>query len=256
MSNVFGSDYASSYDLLYGDKDYAAECDVIEGVIRDFGLKPARSILDLGCGTGNHALPLAERGYEVTGVDRSAEMLAQVRAKARQQGSLNVILHSGDIGSIDLGRKFDTALMMFAVLGYQIENAKVLAALKSARRHLNPGGILLFDVWYGPAVLHLRPSERAKVIPTPEGQMVRFASGALDIPQQTCTVNYQVWRIKEDRVVARVTESHRMRYFFPLELDLLLETAGFLRLRTGAFPEFSSEPDENTWNVLVAARAV
>jgi hypothetical protein len=50
--------------------------------------------------------------------------------------------------------------MMFAVLGYQGENDDVLAALKTAHRHARPGGLFLFDVWYGPAVLHERPSQR------------------------------------------------------------------------------------------------
>jgi len=256
VSDVFGTGYASSYDLFYSDKDYTAECDLVEQIIREYGLKPTRSILDLGCGTGNHSLPLAKRGYEVVGVDRSEEMLAQVRAKAAESGAAKASFQAGDIRTVDVGRKFDAALMMFAVLGYQIDNESVLSALKTARRHLNPGGLLIFDVWYGPAVLHLRPSERAKVIPTPEGQVIRFANGTLDTTNQTCTVNYQVWRIKEDRVVARVEESHHMRFFFPLELDLLLTSTGFSRLHTGAFPDFTRDPDEDTWNILVVARGV
>jgi SAM-dependent methyltransferase len=256
MTSVFGGEYANSYDLLYSDKNYTAECSVIDAIINEYGLKPSRSILDLGCGTGNHALPLAQRGYEITGVDRSDEMLARFRRKARETNASNVSCHSGDICSIDLGRTFDAALMMFAVLGYQLENAQVLSALRSAWQHLNPGGLLVFDVWYGPAVLHLRPSERAKVIPVPGGEVLRSANGTLNIPKQTCTVNYELWRLERNRVVARISESHQMRYFFPLELDLLLETAGFSRLRTGAFPDFTSEANETTWNVLVVARKV
>ena len=252
MNSTFSGGYATSYDLLYGEKDYAGECDLIERIISEYGLKPTGSLLDLGCGTGNHALPLASRGYGVAGVDRSEEMLAQVRAKAQT----NAAFHAGDIRSIELGKTFDAALMMFAVLGYQLANEDVIQALGNARRHLNAGGLLIFDVWYGPAVLHLRPSERAKVVPTPEGQIVRFAGGSLDISRQICTVNYQVWQIQEDRVVSRVEESHRMRYFFPLEIELLLNSARFTRLRTGAFPEFAREPDEDTWNVLVVAKAV
>jgi hypothetical protein len=94
------------------------------------------------------------------------------------------------------------------------------------------------------------------VIPTPEGQIVRFASGSLDIARQICTVDYQLWRIEGDRVVSRVRESHGMRYFFTLEIDLLLESTDFTRLRIGGFPNLDRDPDENTWNVLVVAKAV
>ena len=66
MSEVFGSAYANVYDALYHDKDYSAECDMIEGILKRYGESPVRSILDLGCGTGNHAVPFAERGYDLT----------------------------------------------------------------------------------------------------------------------------------------------------------------------------------------------
>jgi len=78
---VFGQVYADQYDLLYSDKNYEAECDLIEEVFRRYAKSSVETILDLGCGTGGHAFPLARRGYRVTGVDRSAEMLAHAREK-------------------------------------------------------------------------------------------------------------------------------------------------------------------------------
>src|SRR5438477_349480 len=56
---------------MYSGKDYEGECGLIVEAVQRFGLDPTRSILDLGCGTGGHAIPLARRGYEVVGVDRS-----------------------------------------------------------------------------------------------------------------------------------------------------------------------------------------
>lgn len=257
MSKVFGPSYADAYDLLYRDKDYAAECDLIERIFEIYGDGSIRSVLDLGCGTGNHALPLAQRRYEVVGVDRSESMLAHARAKADSlSGSSSVAFHQGDLRSVDLKRHFDAALMMFAVLGYQLGNADVLCALRNARQHLHPGGLFIFDVWYGPAVLHLRPCQRAKVIATPEGQILRVASGELDIRRHVCTVHFHVWRLQGDQLVGETEESHSVRYFFPLELEFFLERAGFATIRLGAFPEFDRDPDETTWNVLGVARTV
>lgn len=257
MSDVFGALYANAYDILYDDKDYATECDLIERIFQTYGDDSINSILDLGCGTGNHAIHLAQRGYEVVGVDRSESMLAQARKKAAGLGTYrnNIAFERGDIRSIDLQRHADSALMMFAVLGYQLENANVLLALSAARRHLCPGGLLILDVWYGPAVLHQRPSQRVKVIPIPGGQILRVASGELDIRCHVCSVHFHVWRIEAGRLVDETKESHSVRYFFPLELDLLLESSGFELIRLGAFPEFDEDPDEKTWNVLGVARA-
>ena len=259
MNEVFGSNYADAYDMVYGDKDYAAECDLIERLFHKYGDGSIASVLDLGCGTGNHALLLHQRGYEVVGVDRSASMLAHARRKAANfdpsRGTTDAF-RQGDIRNVDLQRFFDAVLIMFAVLGYQLENSDVLAALKTARRHLRSGGLLIFDVWYGPAVLHERPSQRVKIIPIPAGHILRVASGELDINRHRCTVKSDVWRLERDRPVSKTDEIHEVRYFFPQELRLFLQCTGFESVRLGAFPEFDREPDETVWNVLGVAHAV
>ncbi len=256
VSEVFGPSYVDAYDALYHDKDYPAECDLIERIFQTYGGSAVRSVLDLGCGTGSHAVTLARRGYEVVGVDRSDVMVSHARRKvAHSVANGMVVIQQGDIRDIALQRQFDAAIMMFAVLGYQLENADVLAALRAARRHLRPGGLLVFDVWYGPAVLCQRPSERVKVVPTPGGQTFRSASAQLDIRRHVCSVRFRMRRWEGEQFVGETEETHQVRYFFPLELSLLLESSGFVPLRLGAFPEFDRDPDEATWNVLGVARA-
>ena len=253
MNDLFGANYAAAYDQLYGDKDYTAEVDLLEHVFRCYSPLAVKRVLDLGCGTGNHAVPLAQRGYAVVGVDRSAEMLRQAGERA---SAARFVL--GDITSTQLDGAFDAVLMMFAVLGYQTRNCEAQAALSTARRHLATGGLLFADVWYGPAVLAQRPSDRVKVIDAFDGgQLIRVASSALDTHGDVCTVRYHLWRIVGGRVQAEVREEHPMRYFFEPELELLLSHVGFKLERVGAFPRFfEEEPSEETWNVAFAARAI
>ena len=247
---VFGAAYAGAYDGLYRDKDYAAECDLVERIFKDYADQPIRRVLDLGCGTGRHAAELARRGYEVVGVDRSAEML-----RLTQAGTCARFVQS-DITTLQLGEKFDAVLIMFAVLGYLTDNASVEAALKVAREHLHPGGLLFADVWYGPAVLSQRPSERVKVIETPDGDtVIRVASSHLDVRRNLCTVDYHLWRLNGDRVCAEIQEQHAMRYFFEPELERFLTEKSFEVQRFGAFPTFDDEPGEHTWNIAFVARA-
>ena len=257
MSELFGSEYADAYDILYKDKDYLEESRLIDRLLQTYGNGRVRSVLDLGCGTGSHALPLAQRGYEVVGVDRSARMLESAREKAAS-GQINgkVNFYQEDIRSFQMERFFDASLMMFAVLGYQLKNRDVLAALRGARKHLRSGGLFVFDVWYGPAVLRQGPSERVKLIPTDRGQILRVASGDLDVERQLCKVRYRLWKIEGERLIGQTEETHLMRYFFPLELNLFLECSGFVPVRLGVFPEFDRDPDTTTWNVLGLARAV
>jgi SAM-dependent methyltransferase len=256
VKELFGSDYADCYDELYTDKDYGAECDLIERVLRTYGEGKMSSILDLGCGTGNHALALVSRDYKVIGIDRSESMLDQARNKAASLGLSPDNFQRADIRKLDVGRQFDAALLMFAVLGYQLNNSDVTATLGSVRRHIRMGGLLMFDVWYGPAVLFQRPTGRVKVIPTSSGSIHRVASSELDTSRHVCTVHYHVSTFAAERLVTETEEEHTMRYFFPLELNLFLETAGFKLVRLGAFPAFDRDPDERTWNVLCVARPV
>jgi 2-polyprenyl-3-methyl-5-hydroxy-6-metoxy-1,4-benzoquinol methylase len=142
MSPVLGMEYSDSYDLLYEEKDYDGECTLIETIIRDYSKIPVHSILDLGCGTGNHSFRLAKRGYDVTDVDRSNEMLDLAKAKADQK-KIHCTFFQSDLREFDNHKKYDAVIMMFAVLGYQQENEDVLAALKTVSKHLKKGGIFI-----------------------------------------------------------------------------------------------------------------
>jgi SAM-dependent methyltransferase len=252
MPQTFGRLYADAYDTLYQDKDYAGECDLIEHIFLSHGNQAITSVLDLGCGSGGHAVCLAKRGYKVTGVDRSEEMLGHARRKL--SGDKRLSLVHGDIRNLDLDRRFDAAIMMFAVLGYQLENSDVLATLKAARNHLRPEGLLVFDVWYGPAVLIQRPSQRVKIVQTSTGRFLRTTDAELDIHNHRTKVQFNVWELDGDRLVTENRETHLMRFFFSKELELFLDIAGFEPVAVRSFPDFDNEPDETTWNVVVVAR--
>lgn len=250
--SVFGG-YATFYDTFYQTKDYGAECDFIEQLFARYAGEPIHTLLDLGCGTGGHALPLAQRGYQVTGVDRSEVMLAA----ARQKGEFtNVRFFQGDIRELDLGECFNAIISMFAVIGYMVSNEDLLAAFCTARRHLRSGGLFCFDTWFGPAVLADRPGDRHRIIMRDTERIVRLASSKLNILQQTVDVHYTILRLRDDHVLSEVEETHTMRFLFPQETMLLLEQAGFRVLRVCPFLRPDDEIDEREWNMAVVAEAV
>lgn len=253
--DVFGT-YAQFYDILYQDKDYAAECDFLETVFSRYASAPICHILDLGCGTGGHALLLAQRGYSVTGVDLSEKMLSVARAKASAMELANVpSFQQGDMRNLDLGMTFDAVLSMFAVVSYMVNNVDLQAALRSARRHLNSGGLFVFDAWFGPAVLTERPTNRFKIVEVGGERIIRFTHSKLDLLQHTVNVHYKVLRLQGKCIVDEVDEVHPIRFLFPQEVTHYLDETGFQVKKLCPFLRPDDDLDERDWNISVVAEA-
>jgi len=253
---VFGA-YSQYYDLLYRDKDYAAEVDYVCKLV-ERERPGSRSLLDLGCGTGRHDFLLAERGYQVTGIDLSSDML-QVADAERSRRLESVpraeppTFSQGDVRSVKLGRQFDVVISLFHVMSYQSTNDDLLAGLGTLHDHTRPGGLVLFDAWYGPAVLSERPAVRIKRLQGEACEVTRLAEPELHPNDNLVDVNYQIFinsRATQQTDVLR--ETHRMRYLFVPEVKLLLERVG-LRLERAC--EFGSERPlgTGTWNALFVA---
>jgi len=223
MSQVFDA-YARYYDLLYQDKDYAGEAEYVAAHIRK-QVPQAKRILELGCGTGAHAEHLARIGYTVHGVDISEAMLARAEArKAALPRDVAALLSFslGDVRTARTGETYDAVISLFHVMSYQTTNAALEAAFATAKVHLNPGGLFLFDCWYGPAVLSDSPVVRVKRLEDDEIEVLRIAEPVMHYNENVVDVNYQV--MITERATGRleqVREMHRMRYLFMPEIDLL-----------------------------------
>jgi SAM-dependent methyltransferase len=254
MTGVFGPTYSKSYDLLYHDKDYTHECDLIERIFQSYATTKIKSILDFGCGTGGHSIILAQRGYELYCVDRSQHMLSVAKRKAHEIGQ-SITFHQADIVSVDLGEKYDACICMFTVLGYQLNNADVESTMRTVRKHLKPGGLFIFDFWYGPAVINIKPSQRIKTLNKNATQLIRIANPKIDFRNHTIEITYTLMLIKDNVVVEQTAEEHTVRYFFPLELERFLSASDFVLEHLWSFNEFDRDPDATTWNVLAVVRA-
>lgn len=244
--SVFGN-YSRYYDLLYRHKDYQGEAEYIHSLIEKH--RPgARTLLDLGCGTGRHASLLAERGYDVTGVDRSPDMLAEARARGAGGGRTEFV--EGDLRSARLGREFDVVVSLFHVLSYQTTNADLAAAFATLRAHLAPGGLFIFDCWYGPAVLNLRPAVRVLRLEDDRTAVTRLAEPVLHPNANVVDVNYHVFvKDKQTSQVSELREKHSMRYLFAPEVEFLLASAGLTPRGLEAFMA-EGGPGLETWTAV------
>ena len=245
-------EYARYYDLLYKDKDYAGEAAFVLDCLTRAGCAP-RTLLDLGCGTGRHALALANRGLTVTGVDMSQTMLdmgARLFAHTAPlpEGTPLPDLHLGDARSARLGRRFDAVISLFHVLSYQNSEQDAVDFFRTAREHLSPGGFFLCDFWYGPGVLTDLPTHRKRRLEDEAVRMVRLADPEHLVNENIVRVYYKISLTdKATRKVAEIEECHSMRYWFLPELRYLAGQAGFTACKEGVWME-DRAPERSTWN--------
>jgi SAM-dependent methyltransferase len=254
MTEFFGHKYAKYYDVLYADKNYERECDFIEHVFEQYSpLKPTK-ILDVGCGTGGHLVHLAKRGYEVVGIDKSESMIRIAEEKIRRH-ELHAKVMVADVLNFNLNEEFDACISMFAEINYIIETDDIIKAFKNVRRHLRQGGLFVFDFWYGPAVLTIRPSSRVKIVEKDGIKVIRTVVPELDTFHSIQRSNYHLIAIKDGKVIDETQEVHVLRYLFPQELIHYLNEAGFKVLKFCEFPFLDKPPSETTWNVAAIAMA-
>ena len=140
---------AKIYDAIYRSvgKDYAAEAEKLQALIRQHKQSSGNSLLDVGCGTGGHLAYLSGR-FSVEGLDSSDRMLAE--AKEKYPG---VPLHLADMADFDLHCRFDVITCLFSAIGYVRTLRRLSQAIRTFATHLLPGGVILVEPWFGPGVL-------------------------------------------------------------------------------------------------------
>lgn len=132
---------APVYDRFTGGHDHAAWAGILEAIAQAAGLCGARA-LDLGCGTGSSTRPLLERGYQVTGVDRSPAMLARAREKLGPA----VRLECADMRALPALGRFDLVWCVADGVNCLLDDAELVAAFAGVRANLAPEGVFVFDV--------------------------------------------------------------------------------------------------------------
>jgi SAM-dependent methyltransferase len=252
----FAKLHAQVYDTIYAAKDYAGECDALEALFSRWGKGPIRRVLDIGCGTGGHALVLAKRGYQVTGLDRSPAMLARAQQKAEQAG-VEIEFVNGDgeeAAKVMSGRSFDAVVMCFTTLGYFVEEGSLLKLFAAVKELLRPGGVFVADYWYGPAVLRSGPSTTVRPYELSDrSSLLRIAAGGVDILRQHYHIELRFLHWRDHDFLHDETEHHTLRFFFPGELRVLCATAGLELMALTAFSDVKATPStEDWWSALVA----
>lgn len=241
--------YSLYYDLLYQDKDYQAEADYLHHLITQYSTK-STSILELGSGTGKHANLLAEKGYNILGLERSAEMVAI----ANKTKANNIDFKVADITDFQIDQSFDVVLSLFHVISYLTYNNSLISTFKHVHTHLNEKGLFIFDIWHSSAVHFQLPEKRTKSFQNEEIHVIRHATPIIDAEQNIVEVNYEI-NVKDLKagITTNIDESHPMRHFSKPEIELLAYATGFEVIHSEEFLS-KAKPSVETWGVCYILR--
>ncbi len=184
FESFFGEDYFEIYrDVLSAERT----AEEVAGIVALLGLDAGARVLDVACGHGRHAIPLAKRGFEVTGYDLTELFIERARADAAEQGA-DVRWVRGDMRELAFDGEFDAAINVFTAFGYFEDPEDDLETLRGIRRALRPGGRFLLET------LH-RDGLPARFLP----------QNAHKTPNGTIVLQERVWDLARDVIDEHVT---------------------------------------------------
>lgn len=250
---IFG-DYAKYYDLFYEKKNYRKECRYLEAVLKKYSKGKPVTILDMGCGTGNHAIPLAQRGYHVTGLDASRAMLSFAKTKTQKAG-LKIDYHQGRFQKFSIPKKFDVVIAMFSVVDYLLTDHDLQATLQNVKNHLKQNSLFVFDFWNQSAVEKYFTPQKSQSFKSGSRRVIRASTTRLIPGRRHCEVHYKCRVEEKGKIVSRIDEKHVVRYFAVEEMRQFLTRAGFEVLSCHPFLSFNAAVRKNTWDAAIVARS-
>ncbi|GIH14494.1 methyltransferase [Rugosimonospora africana] len=214
QDGIWDEDAASRYDTP-GTGQFAP--DVLGPTVdRLAELANGGAALEFAIGTGRVAVPLAERGVPVTGIELSRPMLDQLRAKA-DEATIPVIV--GDMATATAPGKYTLVYLVYNTISNLLTQAEQVECFRNAARHLTPGGRFVIELWV-PELRKLPPGQSAVVWSSEPGYI---GLDTYDVLHQHVVSHH--FRFDESRQ-ARLTRSPH-RYIWPAELDLMAALAGF-----------------------------
>ena len=232
---------AAMYDALMDDVDYEAWADYIDRMLQKHG-GPGKRLLDLGCGTGCISIPLAQRGYQVTGVDISEEMLAAAREKSRAL-QLDIDWRKQDLTSLQLfdeaGNEmvFDAAIATFDVFNHLTDPEDLQMLFHTLNPLLTDEGVLLFDVQ---TPYKLREYLGNHIFTLHRDDVEYMWENHFDEETQICTMNITFFLRQANGLYRRETMIQEERVY---DLDLLRLWLKYSDFETAGVYEELSEND-------------
>ncbi|UCC15946.1 MAG: class I SAM-dependent methyltransferase [Dehalococcoidales bacterium] len=226
-NTMFTSELAKYYDAMREYRDDGKEALFADSLIQKQCPGTGR-VLDLCCGTGEHAMKMTELGYQVTGIDLSKDMLAVAVEKAEKAG-LSIDFIQGDVNDFKVSTKFKAAYCLGYTLLYMTTHQKAMEFFHSVNKVLEPGGIFVVDFINGWSIADEWHKDKATYR---FGDTTIFLSeqATLDRKRRIKHVEFQYLIDDYNGQVKTVFAEEDLRIYFEDEVGLLLSSCGFEKI--------------------------
>lgn len=239
-------DLAFSYDRLTNDVDYEAVVAFYHAILDKEGVHP-RTAVDLACGTGSVTVLLAERGYRVTGVDMSEDMLTVAWDKAQGLNNAPAFVCQ-KLQALRLPRGVDLAVCALDSLDYILDPQDCKEAISRAYKALNPGGIFIFDV-NTPEKLRAMDGQ---VFLDEDDDVYCVWRGEFNEQANICSYGMDLFQ-RSGNVWHRSFEEHQEYAYSREQLTEFLKNAGFTAIRVYGDRRLE-EPNASDQRIYFSAR--
>ncbi|MCX7772454.1 MAG: class I SAM-dependent methyltransferase [Clostridia bacterium] len=219
--------FAEVYDRLTHDIDYVKWADYIQSAFLKFEKDP-KLVLELGCGTGSLAIELAQRGYDMIGVDLSPDMLFRASEKSREKGT-DILFLNQDMREFELYGTVDAVLCMLDSLNYLTSLRDVKCVFKLVHNYLNPGGLFIFDLNSFYKLSTVLGNETFYEL---DEETSWIWSNTYDSRRKCTTFDLTFFLKNPDGLYERFDETHEERAYYPMEIKKALTSAGLKWLGT------------------------
>ncbi|MBQ3490729.1 MAG: class I SAM-dependent methyltransferase [Clostridia bacterium] len=241
---------AAYYDRIMEDIDYEAWCDFYEACFTENGIKP-KNILDLACGTGSITVPLAKRGYALTGIDLSSEMLSLAQEKS-DEAKVKIRFSEQNIALFQAGGNFDAIICSFDGINYLTSPKDVQSCFASVAETLSDGGVFIFDI-STPYKYENILADNAFVYEYDD----LFLSWQNYFNKKTglCDFYLTFFVKNEKNSWQRFDETQKQRKYLPSRLEKMLREAGLTVIKTTADLDFSPLKEDSDRCFFICKKA-
>lgn len=246
--NMFESELVEFYDLMRQYRDYDSECKFADAIIQR-RYPNANNILDIFCGTGEHAIKMAQRGYIVTGIDSSQDMINLAEGKTNRAG-VSVNYQCNDIKDFKPTDKYDAAYCLGYTFLYMLTHTDVLDFFKIVHDVLASEGVFLVDFINGWSLTkgldrdkYFYQSERVKIF--------QFEQPTLNKKERVLHIEYCYLIDYKDGRVKTIFAEEELRIFFDDEVQTLMDISDFKNITSFGDYKLDDKESADVSNIII-----